>query len=190
MPRSARQWAIERFLTSTWAVEVGGCVLGSLEGFTASVMPVARVQHAFGDHLLGRVTMAGLGTRTEIIHHFSATDAAHAEVTQQFGLFEAAFRWRRNQTLQPFLSMGAGLLHLTAAGQQTLPPIVAITGERWSLLADVGAGVHVSFRRFELALEGHAQAARPYPVIRFLNEEVAREGRPTLISTLTFLVWM
>ncbi|MEP6654407.1 MAG: hypothetical protein ABJA82_13685, partial [Myxococcales bacterium] len=93
-------------------------------------------------------------------------------------------------TWQPFLSAGAGVLHLTAAGQQSRPPIETITRERWSLLADVGGGVHVSFRRFELALEGHAQAARPYPVIRFFNEEVAREGRPTLLSTLTFLVWM
>jgi hypothetical protein len=177
--------------TATWSVEVGGCVLGSLEGFAASVMPLLRVQHAFGDHVLGRVTMAGLGTRTQISRHqFTATDHAEADVTQQFGLVEGAFRWRKNDTWQPFLSAGAGVLHLTAAGQGSGPPIDAVTKGLWSLLADVGAGVHVSFRRFELALEGHAQAARPYPVIRFLNQEVAREGRPTLISTLTFLVWM
>lgn len=148
-------------------------------------MPLLRVQHAFGDHLLGRVTLAGLGTRTQFTHQFTAVDVA-----QQFGLVEGAFRWRKNKTWQPFLSAGAGALHVTAAGQQSRPPIEAITRERWSLLADVGGGLHVSFQRFELALEGHAQAAQPYPVIRFLNEEVAREGRPTLIGSLTFLVWM
>lgn len=153
-------------------------------------MPLLRVQHAFGDHLLGRVSLAGLGSRTQFTHKFTAVDAAQADVAQQFGLVEVAFRWRKDKTWQPFLSAGAGALHLTAAGQQSPPPIETITRERWSLLADVGGGVHVSFRRFELALEGHAQAAQPYPVIRFLNEEVAREGRPTLVGTLTFLVWM
>jgi hypothetical protein len=117
-------------------------------------------------------------------------ETAQADVAQQFGLVEGMFRWRRNETRQPVLSAGVGVLLLTDAGQHSLPPLLAITRARWSLLADVGGGVHVSFRRFELALEGHVQAAQPYPEIRFLNEVVAREGRPTLVSTLTFLVWM
>ena len=181
-----RRWS----LTSTWAVEVGGCVLGSLEGVGPSVMPVIRVEHALGEHLLGRVTAAGLGTRAQFTQQLTTTDVAHAELAQQFGLIEIGARWRRDSTWQPFVSAGVGVLHLTATGQ-TRWPYVGLSDDRWSLVADLGAGMHVSFRRrFEVAVEVHAQGARPYPVIRFFDQEVAREGRPTLISSLTFLAWM
>ena len=57
---------------------------------------------------------------------------------------------------------------------------------------DAGAGLRVPLNsRFELGLEVHAQAARPYPVIRFSEINViAREGRPTLVSSLSVITWL
>ena len=97
---------------SGWAVEVGGCVLGSLEGLPPSFVPIARVQRSFGDTFVGRVTVAGLGTQS----HLTWAEGT-ADVSQQFGLVEGAVRFRVDKTIQPFFSAGAGALHIAAAGQ-------------------------------------------------------------------------
>lgn len=175
---------------STWALEAGGCVLGSLEGVTPSVMPLVRVQRAIGDQGLARITFAGFGTRPRITNAQGGT-GEEAEVVQQFGILEAGYRFRANRVFQPFISAGAGSLHVSAAGYNVSTPIQPRANERWSLLGDVGTGVHLWFHgRFELAMEAHAQFARPYPVIRYLTKDIAVEGRPSLIGSLTLMVWM
>jgi hypothetical protein len=180
---------------STWAIEGGGCVLASLEGVPPSVMPLVRVQRAFGEHALGRVTLAGFGTRTRV----STPQFGQPEIVQQFGLVEAAARFRKGALFQPFLSIGGGALHVSASGHPapaTGGTISGIAGDQWSLLADVGVGAHLWFGgRFELAIEGHAQGAQPYPVVRYDTtasgiNDLAKEGRPTLVGSLTLLGWM
>lgn len=175
---------------STWAIEAGGCVLGSLQGVTPSIMPLVRVQRAFGNHALGRMTLAGFGTKPRITNTQGGT-GEEAEITQQFGLLELGYRFRANRVLQPFISVGAGALHVSAAGHNVSTPIQPRTNERWSLLGDAGTGVHFWFHgRFEIAVEAHAQFARPYPVIRYLTRDIAVEGRPTLTGSLTLVAWM
>ncbi len=187
-PVEVTRWteaALDDRWRSTWAIEMGGCVLGSLEGLTPSLVPIARLQRSFGDHFLGRVTLAGLGTPSRL-----DTPSGTADVSLQFGLVEGAWRWRAGTWLQPVLSIGAGALRVSATGQ-TAFPYHGISRARWSAVADAGMGVRVPIRgRFELAVEAHVQAARPYPVIRFLDAEVAGAGRPTLISSLTLIAWM
>jgi hypothetical protein len=176
---------------STWAIEAGGCVLGSLQGFTPSIMPLVRVQLAFGDYALGRMTFAGFGTKPQL------SGLGRPEIDQQFGLLEGAVRFRVRRVFQPFISLGAGAAHVSAKGTTTgSGNVVGIAGERWSLLADLGVGLHLWFRgRFELAMEGHAQAAQPYPVIQYSTTTdgtklIATEGKPTLVGSLTLMAWM
>ena len=172
-----------------WAVEVGGCVLGSVEGVKPSLVPIARIQRGFGDHFLGRVTLAGLGTQS----HLNTEAGGTADVSQEFGLVEGALRFRVDQMFQPFLSLGTGALHVAAVGHVS-GQYQGISNSLWALLVDAGAGVHIPIGgRFELSLEVHAQAAHPYPEIRFFEDSVAREGRltrPTLISSLSVIAWL
>jgi hypothetical protein len=169
----------------TWAIEVGACVLGSWEGLPPSVVPVLRVEHSWREVFIGRLTLAGLGTRAKI-----ETQEGSASVTQEFALVEAAIKLRPGRRLQPFTSVGTGVLHVTAVGSTALPYRVR-TGTLWTPVADVGAGARLALRRrFELALELHAQMAARYPAIQFFGDNVAWAGRPTVVGSLTLVAWL
>jgi hypothetical protein len=179
--------ALESGRPRTWGVEVGGCLVGSLEGLSPSLVPVVRVERGSSGRFLflGRVTVAGLGTRARI-----ESAGAAATVSQEFGLVEGALRFRAGRRVQPFASLGAGALHLSAEGQASYP-YQAARGSLWSAVADAGAGARLQLQgRFELALELHAQVARPYPAIQFFGADVALAGRPTLIGSLTLIAWL
>jgi hypothetical protein len=181
--------AMESHRRAGWAVEVGGCVLGSLEGFSPSLVPLVRIQRSVGEHLLGRFTLAGLGTQSHV-----DSSQGTAEVSQQFGLAEVAVRFRLDERLQPFFSVGAGALHVTAVGRPASIYEQGLTKDRFALLADVGTGLRLAItRRFELALEAHGQVAHPYPTVRFFGVDVASEGRltrPMWVGSLTAIAWM
>ena len=180
--------ALERGLSKTWAVEVGGCLLRSFEGVPLSMAPMVRVERALGERLLARLTLAGLGTRARVDSF--AGSGVSASVAQDFGLVELGLELRPGRALRPFFSLGAGALHVTSEGQ-TAPPYRGATVARWSLAADAGAGARLAVSgRFEVALEVHAQLAEPYPTIRIEKEPVALSGRPTMIASLTLLAWL
>jgi hypothetical protein len=168
-----------------WAFEAGGSVLGSLEGIGPSFAPMARVEIAFGGRYLGRLTLAGLGTEAHV-----GTPAGAADVSQHLALLEIGARFRLDRRLQPFLSAGGGVMLVTADGR-TAWPYEARSSSRLVAALDGGAGIRIPIGgRFELGTELHLLAARPYPVIRFVDVEVARAGRPTLIGSVTLVAWM
>ena len=61
----------------------GACVFGSFEGIGPAVAPVLRGEHSWRELIIGRVTLAGLGTRPRI-----DSASASANVAQAFGLAE------------------------------------------------------------------------------------------------------
>jgi hypothetical protein len=177
MPASRRK--------SVFAVELGGVVLGSVEGVGPAILPVVRAEARFGGRWLGRLTLAGLGTRVRVSSAAAAADVAHS-----FGLIELALPFRANRRVQPFLSIGAGGLRVTADGRNS-GPYQGKRDDLWAALVDAGAGLRVGLgERFQLAGEVHAQGAYPYPVIRFLGTTLAEEGRPTLVAGLSVIAWL
>lgn len=171
--------------TSVFAVEIGGVVLGSVQGVGPAVLPVVRAETRIGARWLGRLTLAGLGTRARVSSGDDAADVAHA-----LALLELALPFRARRRVQPFLSFGAGGAHLTA---ESLPrwPYPGKRDSSWAALVDVGAGLRVGLgERLQLAGEVHAQGAYPYPVIRFDDTTLAEEGRPTLLAGLSVVVWL
>jgi hypothetical protein len=174
----------------TWAVEAGGGGMGAIQGASAGttllgeLLPVARVQRAFGPRLCARISFAGLGTQA----HVNNPRGGYADVSQTIGLVEALVRFRRGRRLEPVLSVGAGFLRVSAEGHEMAP---YIGGSSWRLSAagDVGAGMRVPLRqrRVELGVEIHALIAEPYPVVQFFQMEVARAGRPSLLASVTLL---
>jgi hypothetical protein len=177
--------ALDNRWPQTWALEVGGCVFGSFEGLGPSVAPVLRAERQWRDGIVGRVTLAGLGTRARV-----ESDSATANVAQEFGLAELGIKLRAGRLLRPFLSIGAGVLRVTTEAQAP-PPAHIENGGLWTPIGDAGAGLRVALRaRFELAAEIHAQAAPLYPAIQFFGDTVARGGRPTVIGSLTLVAWL
>lgn len=177
--------------TSRWGVEVGGCLLGSVGGSATmppALLPVARLQRRLGDLAFARLGVAGLGTRAHLDF-----PGGSADVSQQLGLLEGGVRFRAQARVQPFLSLGVGALHAAATGQST-GVYMGSSGDRWAAVFDAGAGVRVGLRgRFELVLEAHAEAAHPYPTVRFIDTTVATEGRlsrPILVGGASVVVWL
>jgi hypothetical protein len=177
--------ALDNSWPRTWAVEAGGCLLGSFEGFPPSLAPVVRGERIWRDRLVARLTIAGLGTPARV-----DLPVGSASVSQTFGLVEVGVKLRPEQRLRLFLSLGAGVLHVTAEGHESFP-YQALSDSLWTPIADAGAGVRVALRgRFELAAEVHAQFAQHYPAIHFFDDTVARSGRPTVIGSLTLVAWL
>jgi len=174
-------------LRSRYAVELGGVVLGSFDGLPPAVLPVLRGTVRLSPHFQARLALAGLGTSA---HVQAAGGAAEATLAQSFGLVEVALSVRPGARVQPFLSLGAGAAHLSVDGRASFP-YDSKAGGLWAAVADAGLGVRVGLgRRFQLAVEAHAQGAYPYPVVRFLDTTLAEAGRPTVLAGLSLISWL
>jgi hypothetical protein len=177
--------ALDNRWPQSWGLEVGACVFASFEGIGPAVAPVLRGEHSWREFIVGRVTLAGLGTRPRVD---SASASAH--LAQAFGLAEVGIKLRARQIVRPFFSIGAGVLRVTTEAQPP-PHAQAIDGGLWTPIADAGVGLRIGLRgRFELAAEFHAQVATNYPAIQFFGSTVARAGRPTMMGSLTLVAWL
>jgi hypothetical protein len=176
-----------RWRESVFALELGGVVLGSIRGLGPAFIPVIRADARFGKRgrWVGRMTVAGLGTRARIASGDDAADVAHS-----FGLIELVLPFRAGARVQPFLSLGVGGERVTAEGR-TSWPYRGMHDGLWAALVDAGAGLRVGLSgRLQLAGELHAQGAYPYPVVRFMGTTLAEEGRPTLVAGLSVIAWL
>jgi hypothetical protein len=184
-PRAhASRWAEQALepRSSSWGVEAGAQVLAGFGGVGAAVMPVGRVRFALGEQLVARLTLAGLGTRPRV-----EAAGGTATVSQELGLLElvggiAPLSWLRSS-----ISLGAGAYHVGVDGSAT-PPYASLSGDSFSFAADTGVALALSLSSsLALSLEGHAILVTPYPVIRFLEVDVAEIGNPLLCGALTLV---
>ena len=181
---------VERWATATleeadwtWAVEAGGGTAYAVDGPWNVILSVARLERALGQRFCARVSFAGLGTSARV-----DTPQGYAGLSQTILLAEVMVRFRRGNRIEPLLSLGAGTLRL-AADSHEAAPFVAVSDARWAAAGDLGVGVRIPLRRrkFELGIEAHALFAQPYPTVRFLGNDVALAGRPSLIGSVTLL---
>lgn len=170
------------------ALEAGGLVLGSLDGVPPAVLPLLRATllPARGWPLSARLTVAGLGTRARV-------DSAQgeAQVSHQLALAEALWVFRRGRRWQPFVSVGAGAVYVSAQGSAAGGGAGERTASTWAFVADMGAGLHVGLgQHLSLGGEVHVEGDAPYPAVRYLGSPLATEGRPTLLGTLSLMAWL
>jgi hypothetical protein len=168
-----------------WGFEAGGSMIAGFDGVGTALLPLLRVDRAFADWVGARLSLAGLGSRAHVDRAGES-----AEVTQQFALCEGALRLGRGHRVRPVLTLGAGLLHVTAEGRADWP-YKGHSAVRWSFLFDVGTGVWLKIGgRYDVALELHVELAQPYPVVSFVGSESASLARPSLLLTLTLVGWL
>jgi hypothetical protein len=166
-----------------WGAEAGVQALAGFGGVGSAVMPVVRARLALTRRLVGRLSLAGLGTRPRV-------DAASgsATVSQELGLLELVGELLPDAWLSPQLSLGAGVYHVGVSGTAR-SPYAGLRGDRLVFAADAGAGAALSITSaIALSLEGHGILIAPYPVIRFLGVETARIGNPLMSAALTLRV--
>src|SRR5262249_47572353 len=162
---------------------LGGSMLQS-SNIGPALLPLVRIERAFGDGMLVRLSAAGLGAPARV----TTAPGSSADVTQSLLLADACWRFRAGRRVQPLLSAGAGAVRFPAAGPGARPAYAAAGGTRWSAIADVGGGTRLSLqRRLEVGVEIHAFLAEPYPTVRFIGTEVGRAGHPSVMASVTVL---
>lgn len=167
-----------------FSLELGAGLLASVSGVGPAVLPVVRAQHRLFAPLSLRIGAAGLGSEPRV----RATQAS-ARVGQdlgELGLVLTMGSWPRVSLTS---SLAAGLLYTSVEGQAEWP-YRARRGALWSAMLDAGVGLDLLLgSHFDLRLETHAILADPYPVVRFMQDERAHSGLPSLLQTLTFAGW-
>jgi hypothetical protein len=158
--------------------EMGLALLSSVEGPGAAMMPVGRLRWYFSGSVYGRVSLLGLGTHPRV-----DTDYGWATVSQSVGLIELGATFRRDTTLRPSVSVGAGALHVSVVGVGN-PPYEGRDPAQWSAALDGGVGVAFGVTRtVALATEVHALVAIPHPTLNFVDAEEATIGFPSFLLT-------
>jgi hypothetical protein len=167
------------------SVDVGATAIFDLDGGAPLLLPVVQVSWALRPWLLSHLAGAGFGT-----HDTISSGGSSAQISQQFAVAGASYRFRAERRLRPFLSLAAGVLHTSAQGE-TLPPDRGQEADQWSFLLDGGAGAWLALgHRLQAALALEAQVAEPYPAVRFAGAVVKTSTRPSLLLTITLGVWL
>jgi hypothetical protein len=186
--RVASTWAenaLEMGRRSNWGFEAGSALLLGFGNVGPALLGVVRVRFALNRSIQLRATAAGLGTQPQVTGRVGS-----ANVSQQLDLIElVAVAWP-DRFVHPFASIGAGALY-TAVDGHAVWPYGGHQGTGWSAAVDAGLGAELRLsQRFDLAVEAHAFVTSPEQVVRFLGQDVARIGEPSLLGTLTVAGWL
>ena len=167
---------------SRFAAELG---IGSMFGFehaSPTLTPIARLSWSALPSWQLRVTAAWLGSRSSI-----SARSGSATYFQDLLLAEGVFSPSKPGQLGLRASLGVGTLHLEVEGRGA-GSVQGLTNSIWAAAADAGAGF--CYRRaagWGFAFEAHAVFARPYPVVRLLDEARATTARPTIFLSLVLV---
>jgi len=185
--RHASEWAA-RPLTGaapTWGVELGVAANWSPTQIDAAFESVARGRFAIASKLQIRLSFTGLGTRPRV-----QGTGGSASVEEWSGLAEGLILPFSSSVARPYLALGLGTLHTTVEGEAAWP-YRGVQTAQWAFAADAGLGVAARLApRLELALEGHALWATPEPIVRFVDQNGPRVGRPAAIGSLSLVGWL
>jgi hypothetical protein len=163
--------------------DAGVALFSSVDGPGPAILTVGRLRWHFASPFYGRVSLMGLGTEPRI-----ETSYGSATVSQSVGLIELGAVFRRHDSLRPNVSLGAGALHVTAAGVGK-PPYEGRDSSRWSATLDGGLGFAFGVTRsVALALELHGLVAIPHPTVTFADQQRASVGFPSLVLSAALQV--
>ena len=167
------------------AIEVGATAVMGPGGVGLTVLPAVQVDWVLRQPLVLTAALAGLGTRATV-----DTSAGSAQVSQEYVILGAGYRWRANHRVRPFVNLSAGALHTSVEGSADAPN----QGHRVSqssFLMDGGVGAEIRLRdRFFFTVAADAQMAEPYVAIRFVDTVVATRSRPNLRLALAIGAWL
>jgi hypothetical protein len=179
------QRALPNESSQTFCVEAGAGMLTSLAGIGPALVPVARARRVLITPVSLRFSVAGLGSEPRV-----TTPRASARVSQALSEFDLLATIWSTSELRLSGSLGGGVLRTSVEGQAEWP-YQPRQDTLWSALGDAGAGLDLRLSaRFDLIFETHVLFAQPQPVVRFINDELARGGLPSLLETLTLSGWL
>jgi hypothetical protein len=160
--------------------------LGLLEGFQKgqqALTPVLRLGVALPEHWTGeilavdvRAGFVGLGRAARIEHGPGAATLRHTAVT-----LDGVVRFMPRRRVQPFVSLGGGLLALDVAGDAP-EPYRNDSGRTLSGLVNASGGLWLQpVAGFGLAIEGQLMDAWSKTIVRIAGEDAAEVAAPLLL---------
>ena len=162
----------------TLGAEVGAYVITSADEIGPAVLPVLRLRLGM-DRFFVRAMLTGFGTRPAV-----QTAVGSASIDQQLAMAEFG-SWLSTGALRPFVHLGLGGYHLRVRASAGAP-YVSSDDSLWAFATGAGAGLSWQLAsELSLVAEANALLSMPYPVVRFVGEEVARTGRPAFGAALT-----
>jgi hypothetical protein len=167
------------------ALEGGVGLLGGFAGVGISVAPVFALRFAATRDIRVCLTGAGFGSNASV-----HAEAGSAEVQQGVILADVTTILWRSRWIRPFAILGAGLYYAGVEGTATLP-YQGKNSSAFALAVDGGLGVAAPLAtNIELALDARVIVTEPEIGIRFLNQQAARLGQPSLLVTFTLVDWI
>lgn len=159
---------------------LGGALMAATRGTTPALMPLARLEWPIVPGLVPQVTLAGLGTRSEV-----TTTNGGAEVSWNYAVLGVSYYAAKWGTVEPFIGMSTGVLLGTVQGQAQEPFDAHVSTEVfWLTEASLGILIAVSPTYFVTAA-GHTHVTQPSMAIHVADEVAAVSGRPNWLATLT-----
>ena len=183
----ATDWAMRPLASARplWGIETGAAMLWSPGQLDPAFLSVARGRVAVTPALHVRLSFVGLGTHPRV----SGTGGS-AAIAEWCGLAELLLVPFQRFALHPLFSLGAGAFHSSVNGDANAP-YLGLQDAQWAFVADAGVGTALRLAsRLELALEGHAQWVTPQPVVRFVTDDAAKLGQPSVVGSLSLLGWL
>jgi hypothetical protein len=167
--------------------------VGFLEGFhqgQQALTPVLRLGVPLPERWTGEVLalelrggFVGLGRAARIEHGRGAATLRHTAVS-----LDAVVRFMPRRRVQPFVSLGGGMLALDVAGDAPAPLLNSST-RTLSGLVEASAGIWLQpLRGIGLALEGQLMNAWSKTIVRITNEEAAEVAAPLLLMSAGLMV--
>lgn len=168
-------------------VEVGAAAVTGFDRVGPAILPFVRFDWAVRPWLVAQAAFAGLGTRPTV---GNGNGLGSAQISQEYAVLGACYRWRAAQRFRPFLGLSVGALHSAIEGRAN-PGNEGRTDAQWSFLFDGGVGAWLQLRdRFYVAAAAHVQMAEPYVGVRFLDTVIATSARPNAVLAFTVGAWL
>lgn len=159
---------------------LGGAVVAPTRGTGPSIMPLARFEWPIVHGLVPQLTLAGLGTRSEV-----STANGGVRVSWNYAVVGANYYLAHLGVFEPFVGLSTGVLLSTVEGTAQEPFEEHVSTEMfWLTEVSLGGLVSVS-PTFFFTASGHTHFTQPSMAIHVADEVAAVSGRPNWVGTLT-----
>jgi hypothetical protein len=193
-PRPAAPPDVARFVATTapghraffvegLGLSLGGAALGTPTVPGLRYAPALRLSWGGRRSFCLRLSVMGPGSSGDAPVHDGASLLGTAHVRQDLALLELVQAFRRDARVQPFVSLGAGVLQVRVAGSGASPVFADRAGRSLSAAMSTGAGVALRLgNRAALVLEAQLLMARVTEVM-VADQRAARVGPLTLVGS-------
>jgi hypothetical protein len=164
--------------SSLLSFAVGAALLQDVSSAPAMLAPFVAITFGRAEQLGVRLTASGLGTGADV-----SASGGSARIERSLASLGIVRLFRPDRTLQPIMSVAAGVHYLHARGTSNVQTQQARDQSELSALVSASGGVAVAMGpRLSVLVEVDVLVTSPRVAVRVADTDVARFDRPTLFA--------